>query len=162
MWEALTYLLNNIFIRFGSKLYRQIVGIPTGITCAPLIANLFLFCYERYFMASLSNNKEGEIKQALNSTSRYLDDCFNIDNPYIGSMVCRLYPPELQFNKANLSDTEASVLDLPLCILNRVVSCKIYEKRDDFDFGTVNFLFGRGRSPFYLLRCYHFSASSIG
>ena len=41
------YLLDNIYIRFGTKLYRQIVGIPMGTNCAPLVADLFLFCYER-------------------------------------------------------------------------------------------------------------------
>ena len=45
MCDALHYLLENIFIRFGSKLYRQIVGIPMGTNCAPLVADLFLFCY---------------------------------------------------------------------------------------------------------------------
>ena len=45
--EALIYLLDNIYIRFGAKLYRQIVGIPMGTNCAPLVADLFLFCYER-------------------------------------------------------------------------------------------------------------------
>ena len=50
MCEALTSLLDNIYIRFGSKLYRQIVGIPMGTNCAPLEAGLFLFCYERDFM----------------------------------------------------------------------------------------------------------------
>ena len=54
MCEALTFLLDNINIRFGSKLYRQIVGIPMGTNCAPLVADLFLFCYERDFMLSLS------------------------------------------------------------------------------------------------------------
>ena len=49
MFDALHYLLENIFIRFGSKLYRQIVGIPMGTNCAPLVADLFLFCYERDF-----------------------------------------------------------------------------------------------------------------
>ena len=39
--EALTFLLDNIYIRFGSKLYRQIVGIPMGTNCAPLVADLF-------------------------------------------------------------------------------------------------------------------------
>ena len=48
--EALIYLLDNIYIRFGTKLYRQIVGIPMGTNCAPLVADLFLFCYERYLM----------------------------------------------------------------------------------------------------------------
>ena len=46
MCDALYYLLYNIFIRFGSKLYRQIVGIPISTNCAPLVADLFLFCYE--------------------------------------------------------------------------------------------------------------------
>ena len=50
MCDVLHYLLDNIFIRFGSKLYRQIVGIPIGTDCAPLVADLFLFCYERDFM----------------------------------------------------------------------------------------------------------------
>ena len=58
MCEALTYLLDNFLIRFGTKLYRQIVGIPMGTNCAPCIADLILFCYERDFMASLANNKE--------------------------------------------------------------------------------------------------------
>ena len=53
MCDALHYLLVIIFIRFGSKLYRQIVGIPMGTNCAPLVADLFLFCYERDFMLSL-------------------------------------------------------------------------------------------------------------
>ena len=46
--EALIYLLDNIYIRFGTKLYRQIVGIPMGTNCALLVADLFLFCYERF------------------------------------------------------------------------------------------------------------------
>ena len=50
--DAPTFLLDNIFIRFDTKLYRQVVGIPN---CAPLVADLFLFCYERDFMMSLSD-----------------------------------------------------------------------------------------------------------
>ena len=45
MCDALHYLLDNIFIRFGTTLYRQIVGIPMGTNCAPLVADLFLFCF---------------------------------------------------------------------------------------------------------------------
>ena len=41
VYEALTFLIDNIYITFGSKLYRQIVGIPMGTNCAPLVANLF-------------------------------------------------------------------------------------------------------------------------
>ena len=41
--DALHSLFDNIFIRFGSKLYRQIIGIPMVTNCAPLVADLFLF-----------------------------------------------------------------------------------------------------------------------
>ena len=127
MCDALHYLLDNIFIRFGSKLYRQIVGIPMGTNCAPLVADLFLFRYERDFMLSLSDNNQADIIEAFNSTSRYLDDLLNIDNPYFEQIVGQIYPTELQLNKANSSDTEAPFLDLNLSITNGIVSSKIYE-----------------------------------
>ena len=74
MCDALHYLLDKIFLRFGSKLHRLIVGIPMGTNYAPLVADLFLFCYEKDFMLSLSDNNRADIIEAFNSTSRYLDD----------------------------------------------------------------------------------------
>ena len=71
--EALTFLLGNIYIRFGSKLYRQTVGIPMGTNCVPLVADLFLYCYERDFMLSFSDGNQFEVIEAFNSTSRYID-----------------------------------------------------------------------------------------
>ena len=128
MCDALHYLLDNIFIRFGSKLYRQVVGIPMGTNCAPLVADLFLFCYERDFMLSLSNNNQTDIIEAFNSTSRCLDDLLNIDNPYFEQMVGQIYSTELQLNKANSSYTEAPFLGLNMSITNGIVSSKIYDK----------------------------------
>ena len=72
---------------------------------------------------------------------RYLDDLLNIDNPYFEGMVNQTYPPELQLNMANTSDTDAPFLDLHLSISNDFVSSKIYDKHDDFDFDIVNFPF---------------------
>ena len=147
MCDALHYLLDNIFIRFGSKLYRQIVGIRMGTNCAPLVADLFLFCYERDFMLSLSDNNQTDIIEAFNSMSIYLDDFLNIDNSYFEQMVGQIYPTKLQSNKANSSDTEAWFLDLNLSITNGIVSSKIYDKRDDFNFEIVNFPFLDGDVP---------------
>ena len=79
MCEAPTFLLDNIYIRFGTKFYRHIVDIPMGTNCAPLVADLFLFCYEIDFMMSLSADKNAEIIEAFNSTFRYLDDVLNIN-----------------------------------------------------------------------------------
>ena len=66
------------FIRFGTKLYRQVVGVPMDINCAPLVGDLFLFCYERDFMMSQSDDKQADVIDAFNTTSRYLDDILNI------------------------------------------------------------------------------------
>ena len=128
MCEALTFLLDNIYIRFGSKLYRKIVGIPMGTNCAPLVADLFLFCYERDFMLFLSEDNNSDVIEAFNTTSRYLDGLLNIDNNFFDSMVNRIYPSELQLNKANVSDTEASCLDLHLSISDGFLQTKIYDK----------------------------------
>ena len=112
------FLLGIMFIRFGTKLYRQVVGIPVGTNCATLVADLFLFCYERDFMMSLSNDKKADIIDAFNTTSRYLDDILNIDNVYFDNMVSQIYPSVLQLNKANTSDTEVAFSDLHLSIFN--------------------------------------------
>ena len=53
-----------------------------GTNCAPLVADLFLFCYERDFMKKFSSDNQADVIKAFNLTSRYLDDLLNIDNPY--------------------------------------------------------------------------------
>ena len=77
-----------------------------GTNCAPLVADLFLFCYERDFMKSLSRENQADIIEAFNSTSRYRDDLLIIDNIYFDQIVDRIYPTELQLNRTNSSDTE--------------------------------------------------------
>ena len=62
-------------------------------------------------------------------------------------MVSQIYPSEFQRKKANTSDTEAAFLDLHLSISNDIVSTKIYDKRDDFDFEIVNLQFLDGDVP---------------
>lgn len=99
--RALSFLLDNIYVRFGNTLFKQIIGIPMGTNCAPLVADLFLYCYERDFMLSLSEEKQQDVIVAFNNTSRYLDDIFNLDNPYFDQMVSDIYPHELQLNKTN-------------------------------------------------------------
>ena len=69
-----------------------------GTYCAPLVADLFLFCYKRDFMQSLSDDNQSEVIEAFNSTSGYLDDLLNIDNNSFDSMVNHIYPSEFQLN----------------------------------------------------------------
>ena len=103
-----------------------------GTNCAPLVAEVFLFCYERDFMKSLSRENQADIIEAFNSTFRYLDDLLNIDNIYFEHMVDLIYLAELQLNEDNSSDTEAPFLDLNLSIFNDIVSPKSNEKTRRF------------------------------
>ena len=105
-------------------MYRQVVGIPMGLNCAPLVADLFLFCYERDFMMSLFDDKQAYVIDTLNTTPRYLDDILNIDNVYFDNTVSQINPSELKLNKANTYDTKAAFLDLHLSISNDIISTK--------------------------------------
>ena len=92
-------------------------------------------------MMSLSGDKQADIIDAFNTTSRYLDDSLNINNIYLDTLVSQIYPSELHLNKDNTSNAEAAFLILHLLISYDIVSTKIYDKRDDFDFEIANFPF---------------------
>ena len=92
-------------------------------------------------MMSLSDDKQADIIDAFNTTSRYLDDILNINNVYFDNMVSQINPSELQLNKVNTFDTGAPFLDLHVSISNDIVSIKIYDKLDDFDFEIFSFQF---------------------
>ena len=77
----LTFLLDNIYIRNESTLYRQLIGVPMGINRVRLIADLFLL------LCCLSDDNQSEVIEAFNSTSRDLDDLLNIDNTFFDSMI---------------------------------------------------------------------------
>ena len=96
---------------------------------------------------SLSDDKKADIIDALNTIPRYLDDILSINNVYFDNMVSQIYLSELRINKSNTSDTEAAFLDLHLSISNDIVSTLNYDKRDDFDYEIVNFLFLDGDFP---------------
>ena len=141
----LTFLLDNIFVR--PSCIDKKLGFLWALIVLPWLLIFFLFCYERDFMTSLSDDKQADTIDAFNTTFRYLDDILNIYNVYFDTMVSQIYPLELQLNKANTSDTKVAFLDFHLSISNGIVSTKIYDKRDDFDFEIVNFPFLDGDVP---------------
>ena len=75
-----------------------------------------MFCYKKDSILSRSDDNQSEVIEAFNSTSRYLDDLLNSDNNFFDRMVNHIYPSGLQLNRANVSDTKASFLDLALSI----------------------------------------------
>jgi len=150
MIRALHFLLDNIFVRFGNTVYRQVIGIPMGTNCAPLIADLFLYCYEQSFMKKLQKGKiqnHDQLIEIFNNNSRYLDDILTVDNPEFLTYAKDIYPIELTLNKANDNSDCCPFLDLTINIDNGKVSTKIYDKRDDFNFPIANFPFLDGDVP---------------
>ena len=145
--KLFTFLMENIYVQFDGMVYQQIVGIPMGTNCAPLIADLFLYCYERDFMSNLQKSKRFDLIDKFNYTSRYLDDIFTIDNPTFAEHIPDIYPRELQLNKANTSDKETSFLDLNIKVIGNDIHTSVYDKRDDFGFPIVNFPWLSGDVP---------------
>ena len=80
--------------------YQQIVGIAMGTRCAPLIADLFCYCYGRDSLSDLHKYKRNDLIDMFNDTSRYLDNIFTIDNPEFEK-----YIPDLDFHSKNLRIT---------------------------------------------------------
>ncbi|KAK3108234.1 hypothetical protein FSP39_003752 [Pinctada imbricata] len=145
--SALSFLLDNIYVRFGENLYKQVVGIPMGTNCAPLVADLFLYAYEKEFIQNLQKQRKHDDVKCFISTSRYLDDILTIDNPVFEKYKDVIYPQELTLNKANFTDTETPFLDLNIKIVNGEIHTSVYDKRDDFGFNIVNFPWLGGDVP---------------
>ena len=155
--EAFTYHMENVYEQFDGMVYQQIVGIPVGTNCSPLIADLFLYCYERDFMSNLQKSKQFDLIDKLNDTSRYLDDTFTIDNPAFAEHIPDLYPWELQLNKANTSDKETSFLDLNVKIIGNNIHTSVYDKRNDVGSPIVNcpWLSGDVPRPHHMVLTFH-------
>ena len=129
-------LIDNIFVSFGGALFQQVIGIPMGTNCAPLLADLFLCSYESEFLQNLVKDKKIHEARAFNFTYRYIDDVLSINNPRFAEFLPLIYPPELEIKEITDTASSASFLDLYLEFDN---STKIYDKRDDFNFKIINF-----------------------
>ena len=128
-WSYMKLLLSSwkTYVQFDGMVYQQIVGIPMGTNCAPLI-DLFLYSYERDFMSDLHKSKHYDLIDMFNDTSRYLDNIFTV-------------------NKANTSDKETSFWDLNIKVIDSDIHTSVYDKRNDFGFPIVNFPWLRGDVP---------------
>ena len=137
---AIVFLIDNIYVRFGSSVFRQVIGIPMGTNSAPLLADLFLHTFEYDFMVK---TMKSDITKAIqfSNTFRYIDDLFSINNVDFGNYISAIYPPELQLTDTSTSSTEVCYLDTHITTSDTTTPFRIsiYDKRDDFTFRIVNF-----------------------
>ena len=148
--DLVNYLIDNIFVKFGTDVFRQTVGIPMGTDCAPLLADLFLHYYEYKFMERLIKTKGTlYLARKFNKTFRYIDDLMSQNNPQFGDYVSEIYPPQLVLKETtnDLIRDQSPNIQRPVSYLDvlfyfdkeGVLCYKLYDKRDDFDFAIVNF-----------------------
>ena len=136
--EWMEYLIDNVYIKVGNKVFRQTIGIPMGTDCAPQLANLFLFHYEYSYMKNLIKHNLYMAKR-FSHTVRYIDDLLTLNNTMFEGEISNIYSPELTLKKTTESDAEVSCLDISIGICDGKYTTKVYDKRDNFNFDIVNF-----------------------
>ena len=139
------FLVDNIYVRFGGQLFRQVVGIPMGTNCAPSLADLFLYSYENEFLDKLVKEGKRKLARKFNLSYRYTDDLISFNNKRFKEFISDIYP---QFLKPqNLLQL------LPISIYfssekkRNNITIKLYDKRDAFGFHIVNFPFMSSNIP---------------
>ena len=138
--RAIDFLINNIYVRFGNTVFRQVIGIPMGTNSAPLLADLFLHTFEYDFM--LKTMKQDMSKAVtFSNTFRYIDDLFSVNNANFGNCVQEIYPSELELKNTTVAENEVCYLDTKIIQGddNTPYRISVYDKRDDFSFRIVNF-----------------------
>ena len=136
--EWTDYLIDNVYIRVGNKVYRQTIGIPMGTDCAPQLANMFLFYYEYTYMKGLMG-KDMYMARRFNNTVRYIDDLLTLNNLKFEDEIPAIYPPELKLKRTTESEDNLSYLDLSIKICSGKYVTEVYDKRDSFQFNIVNY-----------------------
>ena len=140
--EMLEFLVDNIFVVFAGKVFQQIIGIPMGTNCGPLLADIFRFLFEAELIQSLLSAGKNRLAYQFNFTYRYIDDFLSINNPDFENYLGQMYPPDLEIKDTTESDTSASYLDLLLSIgRDGQLRTSFYDKHDDFNVHITKCLF---------------------
>ena len=108
----LEFLIDNIFVIFGGRIFQQTVGIHMSTNCAPLLSDLFLYSYEADFIQGLLKKNEKKLSRSFNFTFRYIDDVLSLNNYRFGDFVDCIYPIDLEIKDTTDTDRSASYLDL--------------------------------------------------
>ena len=140
MQEILEFILDNIYVKFGRKIYKQVIGIPIGLDSGQDIANLLLYSYEADYVEKTSKQNI-VLARKFNLCSRYIDDLFVGNFPDFREHIYKIYPRELEIKPESVNSKEVSYLDLRIKSENGLLDFSIYDKRDDFNFKIVNFPF---------------------
>ena len=138
--KMIEFFIDNIFVQVGGHLFCQVIGIPVGTDCAPLLADLFLYSFENEFFDNMIRSGHRRLVRSFNLCYRHIDDLIVFNNKKFLDYLKEIYPSQLTVEKANKSDHLADYLDLTFIRdSGGKLSTRLYDKCDDFDFHIVNF-----------------------
>ena len=104
------HLIDNTFVQFGGRPFRQVIGIPMGTNCAPLLADLFLYSYENEFLDNMIRSGHRRLARSSNLCYRYINDLIVFNNKKFLNYLKEIYPSQLTVEKANKSDHQTTLI----------------------------------------------------
>ena len=132
--EILKFAINNCYVLFNNRLYKQTIGIPMGSNFSPNLANLCLHFYETKFLDR--NHDEG--RNRYKYTYRYIDDLLSVNNRDIIHDVNAIYPRFLEISNTNVDNhNKGTFLDVDIKLSNNRFLTKVYDKRREFEFDIL-------------------------
>lgn len=148
--EWIKWLLDNLYLVHGTKVYEQVVGVPMGTDCAPFLATLYLFAREyQWATRQVEVGNKAEVR-SLRFTSRFVDDLATVNDNGLFARVWRdIYPAGLKLNQENKSPWSTHFLDTRLAVNDGRIVTRHYDKRDAFPFKAKRYTDLRGNVPFY-------------
>ena len=147
--KAITWLIDNIFVTFGGFILRQIIGVPMGTNCAPLLANLYLAWYEFNWFKNNADAGNYALLHHFKSCYRYIDDLLSLNNnTFFNQYKHKIYPSSLMLRKENTDSDKVHFLDLNIFVRDSLFITNIYDKREDYAFKIINFPNLKGNIPY--------------
>ena len=138
MMEILEFILDNIFVKYGNNIFKQVIGIPIGLDSGQDIANLLLFSYESEYVEKISK-EDLSLARYFRFCSRYIDDLFVGNFPNFKEHLYKIYPRELEIKSESANTREVAYLDLKIVSGGEKMDFSVYDKREDFNFEIINF-----------------------
>ena len=146
--KSINIVIDNAYIFFDGKIYRQVIGIPMGTNVAPYLANIFLHVSEYLYIKKLIDEGDTETAILLSNTYRYQDDCISMNNKDVfAKHWAKIYPPELRLECTNISKCVVTFLDIRISIFRGKFTYQSYDKRNDFSFKICNYPKLKGNVP---------------
>ena len=146
--ECVNYLIDNSFVIYQGKIYKQVIGIPMGTNAGPQIANTYLHVYEYEYIKKLIENGDEVALKSLENIFRYQDDLISFnDSGLLGNILGDIYPKEMIVNCTNVSPRKCNYLDLCISVYRGKFRVTLYDKRKDYSFNVISYPFLDGNIP---------------